>query len=60
MRTLARCFVGLLLLAILFFGGVALLRNGVYGWTLFILFPVFLGGSRAGSFVRRRGNEQRD
>lgn len=44
MSTPARCVVGLLLLAILFFSGVALLRSGVYGWTLFVLFPVFLGG----------------
>jgi hypothetical protein len=42
--TTARCSVGLLLLAILFIGGVALIRGGVYGWTIFILFPVFLGG----------------
>jgi Polyketide cyclase / dehydrase and lipid transport len=42
--TPARCWVGLLLLGVLFFGGVALLRSGVYGWTIFIMFPVFLGG----------------
>jgi hypothetical protein len=27
-----------------FLGGVALLRTGIYGWTLFVLIPVVLGG----------------
>jgi hypothetical protein len=42
--TPARWLAGLPIVAILFFGGVALLRSGVYGWTIFILCPVFLGG----------------
>jgi hypothetical protein len=44
MSSLARCSVGLLLLAVVVAGGVALLHRGVYGLTLFILFPVLLGG----------------
>ena len=44
MSTLARCIVGLLVLAILVFGGVTLLRSGIYGWTIFIVSPVLLGG----------------
>ena len=44
MSTTARRFVGLLLLALLAAGGFALLRGGVYGWTVFVMYPVFLGG----------------
>lgn len=44
MSTPTRCLVGLLLLAILAAGGVALLRSGIYGLTIFIVFPVILGG----------------
>ena len=36
--------VGLLLLAILLFGGVSLVHGGIYGWTIFMLSPVLLGG----------------
>jgi hypothetical protein len=36
--------VGLLFLAILVFGGISLLHGGIYGWTIFIVAPVFLGG----------------
>jgi len=39
-----RGIVGLLLLAILVFGGIALLHSGIYGWTIFIVAPVLLGG----------------
>jgi len=59
-NTPARCFVGLLLLAILFFGGLALLRNGVYGWTLFVLFPVFLGGLACWVFRPATGKPRED
>lgn len=44
MSTAARCIIALLLLAILFAGGVGLLHSGLYGLTIFILFPVILGG----------------
>src|SRR5712692_9351214 len=44
MSTLARWFVGLLLLAILVAGGIALLHRGMYGLTIFMLLPVLLGG----------------
>jgi len=36
--------VGLLLLAILLFGGVSLVHGGIYGWTIFMVSPVLLGG----------------
>src|SRR3981189_1096868 len=44
MSTPARCLIGLLLIAGLVFGGCAVLHSGIYGLTLFILFPVLLGG----------------
>jgi hypothetical protein len=44
MSTTARRFVGLLLLIILIGAGFALLHRGVYGFTIFFLFPVLLGG----------------
>jgi hypothetical protein len=44
MNTRARCVVALLLVTLLTAACVTLLRNGVYGWTLFVLFPVVLGG----------------
>ncbi len=40
----ARWVVGLLLTVVLLAGGFALLRGGVYGWTVFILLPLVLGG----------------
>jgi polyketide cyclase/dehydrase/lipid transport protein len=49
-----RRLVGALLLAILIAGGIALLRSGVYGWTVFVVFPVMLGG--LGSWVFRPTN----
>ncbi len=44
MRRSKRYLVALLLLILYITGGVALLRAGIYGWTIFILLPVFLGG----------------
>jgi hypothetical protein len=43
MSRLARATAGLLLLAILTGGGVSLVRSGIYGLTVFIMFPVILG-----------------
>ena len=43
MSTRARSLVGLVLLLILFFGGIALLQAGVYGWTIFVLLPLGVG-----------------
>ena len=43
MSTRARSLVGLVLLLVLIFGGVALLQAGVYGWTIFVLFPLGVG-----------------
>lgn len=44
MSTPVRYVVGLLLFAILAAGGFALLRGGIYGMTIFVLGPLFLGG----------------
>ncbi len=44
MRTPARYLVGLLLVALLSAGGVALLHAGIYGWTVFVLLPSLVGG----------------
>ena len=44
MSALARGTVGVLLLAVLALGGIALLHSGIYGWTIFIVAPVMLGG----------------
>jgi hypothetical protein len=51
MSVLVRRIVGALLLVILIAGGITLLRSGVYGWTVFVVFPVMLGG--LGSWVFR-------
>ncbi|MDR3700766.1 MAG: SRPBCC family protein [Candidatus Sulfopaludibacter sp.] len=45
MNTLTRATAGLLLLAILIAGGIALIGVGNYGLTVFIAFPVLLGGT---------------
>jgi len=50
MSTPARSFIGLGLLSILVAGGRALLDNGIYGFTIFIVFPVILGGLTAWVF----------
>ncbi|MGI9074782.1 MAG: SRPBCC family protein [Bryobacteraceae bacterium] len=46
----ARSPVALVLLIIIVVGGVALLRFGIYGWTIFVLLPVFLGGVASWTF----------
>ena len=51
MNTSTRCFIGLALLAVLVLAGVEVLRIGMYGLTIFIVFPVILGG--LGSWVFR-------
>jgi hypothetical protein len=51
MSTPVRVAVGLALLAVLAFGGVALMHQGVYGLTLFVLAPVFVGG--VGAWIAR-------
>ncbi len=50
MNTLTRITVGVLLLAILFAGGIALIGVGNYGLTVFIAFPVLLGGTASWIF----------
>lgn len=44
MSTPARAVAGAAFLAILVIGGIALLHSGIYGWTIFVLLPVLLGG----------------
>jgi len=44
MNALARVIVGLLLLPILAALGFELLHSGTYGWTIFVLLPIVLGG----------------
>ena len=44
MTTTARGIVGFVLLGIFVVAGFGLLQRGWYGWTIFILFPVILGG----------------
>ncbi len=44
MSTRTRVFVGLLLAITLFVAGLELLKIGLYGWTLFVVFPAILGG----------------
>jgi hypothetical protein len=46
-NTRVRAFVGLGLTAIVVGSGVALLHAGLYGLTIFMLFPAFLGGIAA-------------
>ena len=40
----SRCIVGLLFLAMLIVGGIGLLHNGLYGFAIFIVWPVLFGG----------------
>jgi Polyketide cyclase / dehydrase and lipid transport len=51
MNTRARCLVALMLKTLLTAACVTLLRYGVYGWTLFVLFPVVLGGLSSWVFL---------
>jgi hypothetical protein len=44
MSAVARGVAGLFLLAGLIAGGIFLIRTGLYGWTIFVTFPIFLGG----------------
>ncbi len=44
MTVWTRSLIGLAFLAVLTAGGMALLHNGLYGLTIFILIPVLLGG----------------
>ena len=50
MSTIARRLVGLLLAVLLVAGVAGLLRAGIYGWTIFVLCPVVLGGLGAWAF----------
>src|SRR5215813_13697027 len=50
MNTRSRFLVGLLVAILLFAGTVALLRAGFYGWTMFVLLPLLIGGLSAWVF----------
>ena len=50
MNTGMRGLVGLVLSALLLFAGVALLKAGVYGLTIFVVFPLVVGGLAAWVF----------
>lgn len=56
MTTRARCLVGMLLMILLIAGGGALLHAGVYGWTIFVVFPLVLGGLASWVFRPRTGD----
>jgi hypothetical protein len=43
MKLVLRYSIGLVLLGLLIASGVALLRTGVYGWTVFVIHPTLLG-----------------
>jgi len=44
MKFYMRMTVGFALAVCLFYGGIALMRSGIYGWTLFVVYPIALGG----------------
>jgi hypothetical protein len=50
MKRPARGLVGLVFLAVLAAAGIALSQKGFYGWTIFVLLPVLLGGLAAWVF----------
>ena len=50
MNTGMRGLVGLVLSALLLFAGVAVLKAGVYGLTIFVVFPLVVGGLAAWVF----------
>ncbi|MBZ5674454.1 MAG: hypothetical protein LAP61_09430 [Acidobacteriia bacterium] len=49
--------VGLVLLAALVGGGVTLIQTGTYGWTIFVVLPVFLGALWCRSFQPQSGGQ---
>jgi hypothetical protein len=55
--TLGRSLVGLVLLGMLFVGGLGLLHIGTYGLTLFVLFPVILGALASWILRAKTGSE---
>ena len=57
MKAPVRGLVGLLLLAILVAGAIALLRRGMYGLTVFMLLPVLLGGLASWVFRPATGQQ---
>lgn len=50
MRSLKRYLAALLLLILFIGSGILLLRAGRYGWTIFVLLPVLLGGLASWTF----------
>jgi hypothetical protein len=55
MSARVRIAIGLLALAALGATGIALVRTGVYGWTIFVAYPVLLGGLGAWTFPAGTG-----
>ncbi len=51
----ARFPVALPFLIVFVCGGAALMRSGVYGWTVFVLLPLFLGGLASWTFRSTTG-----
>ncbi len=60
MSLYVRRLVGLVLLIILSGSGFALLRRGMYGLTIFILFPVLLGALASWVFRPATGARAED
>jgi Polyketide cyclase / dehydrase and lipid transport len=57
MNTLQRTLIGLLLLAALVGCGLGMLQAGIYGLTLFVLFPVILGALASWILRAKKGSE---
>ena len=57
MSTRGRSLVGVLLLAMLFAGGLGLLHTGIYGLTLFAVFPLIIGALASWIFRAKTSRE---
>ena len=55
--TPSRGQVGLVLFAALIGAGISLIETGTYGWTIFVLLPVFLGALWCRSFQPQTGGQ---
>ena len=54
MSTRTRVLTGVSFFVCVLLGCAALLKSGVYGWTVFIVIPLVAGASRHGVSGRRR------
>jgi hypothetical protein len=57
MNMIGRYLVGLLLLAALFAAAMELIRSGIYGLTVFVLFPVIVGAFAAWALRAKTGSQ---